>query len=133
MTSRLADPESASFGELVNKLADDTSRLFHQEAELAKRQLRETLDDTRTELVKLTLGGAVAYAGALALLAGAILLLGMLIPIWLSAMALGGVTAAGGVAMLQRGKSNLKRIEPLPEQTVQRLDRDVQVMKEATR
>lgn len=111
MTTRLSDPESESLGYLVTKLTDDTSLLVRQEIELAKRDLRQALDAARTELLKAAVGGAVAYAGALALVAGVILLLGLIVPMWLSALLIGGATATTGAVMLQRGKGGLEQID----------------------
>ena len=56
---------------LVSGLAQDAVRLVRQEAELAKAEMSEKVDQARNGLVELGAGAAIAYAGFLVLLASA--------------------------------------------------------------
>ena len=70
--------------------------------------------------------------GALALVAGLILLLAQVaeIPAWISALIVGGALAVVGFMMLQGGVRRLKRIDMTPRRTVETLKDDVQWAKE---
>jgi xanthine/uracil permease len=75
-------------------------------------------------------GGALAYAGLLALIAALIIGLGELIPLWLSALIVGLVVVGIGYMLIQRGLTALKRIDPKPQQTIQTLQEDKEWVKE---
>jgi hypothetical protein len=123
--------DERSLRELVAKLADDGSRLLRQESELAKRELKDKADDVQEKVVQAAIGGAVVYAGVLAVMTAVILLLGLAIPYWLSALVVGIAVGAGGMMMLKSAKT--KDVELKPERTVSNVRRDAYVMKEAAR
>jgi xanthine/uracil permease len=75
-------------------------------------------------------GGALAYAGLLALIAALIIGLGELIPLWLSALIVGLVVVGVGYMLIQRGLTALKQIDPKPQQTIQSLQEDKEWVKE---
>jgi hypothetical protein len=133
MTTRLADPDEATLRELLTKLANDSSRLVRTEAELAKREIDEKVKEVRTEAVKGAVAGAVAYAGGLSLIGGIVLLLGLLIPLWLSALIVGGLVSGAGGAMLLSAKKNVEELDAAPKRTIRRAKQDVLTLKEATR
>jgi hypothetical protein len=131
MESVEAQMNDRSLRELVAKLADDGSRLLRQEAELAKREFKEKVDDVQQKVVQATVGGAVLYAGALAVLAGLILLLGLVIPYWLSAIVVGAGSATTGALMLKKAKPESDELKP--HQTIGSVRRSAFAMKEAAR
>jgi len=76
-------------------------------------------------------GGAVAYAGFLALLAALIIGLGQLgLPWWLSALIVGLVVAAVGYFLIQRGLKSLKQEGVKPERTIETLRDDAEWAKQ---
>jgi hypothetical protein len=81
----------------------------------------------------LAAGGAVAYAGLLAVLAGIIVLLGQIIPMWLSALLLGLVVAGVGYFLVRKGLEALKREDLAPRQTIETIKEDQQWAKDQTR
>ena len=81
----------------------------------------------------LAAGGAVAYAGLLAILAGVIVLLGQVIPMWLSALLVGLVVAGVGYFLVRKGLDALKREDLAPRQTIETLKEDQQWAKDQTR
>ncbi len=131
VVTQMSPQEDRSMRELVAKLADDSSRLLRTETELAKREFKDKIDDVQEKVLHATIGGAVLYAGALGVLAGVILLLGLAIPYWLSALAVGALTAIAGVVMLKSAQK--KEINLKPERTISNVRRDAYVMKEAAR
>jgi len=84
-------------------------------------------------VASLAIGGAVAYAGALALIAGVILLIGNAIPLWVSALLVGLVVAGIGYFLIQKGLTALKNIDLVPHQTIETLKEDKEWAKDQIR
>lgn len=125
--------EERSIGELFADLASETSNLVRQEMQLAKTELTQKVSSAGKDAGLIGAGGALAYAGLLALLAAAVIGLGQLIPMWLSALIVGLVVLGVGYVLIQRGLSGLKRIDPTPRETIQTIKEDVEMVKEQTR
>jgi hypothetical protein len=66
----------------------------------------------------------VAYAGFLAILAGIITFLGGHISLWVAALLVGLIVAVVGYFLLQKGMDDLKKINFVPEETVESLKED---------
>ncbi len=75
----------------------------------------------------------VAYTGVLALVAAGIILLGQVIPYWLSALIFGLVIAAVGLFLVVKGANTLRQEDPTPRETVETLKEDGQWLKNQTR
>ena len=64
--------DDRSLGELFSELAQDTSTLVRKEVQLAKTEMSQKASRVGKDVGFLAVGGAVAYAGLLAVLAGVI-------------------------------------------------------------
>ena len=116
--------EDRSLGELFAELTRETSTLVRQEMHLATTELTQKASQAGKDVGFLAAGGAVAYAGFLAIVAAAISLLAEVIPLWLSALLVGGVVAGGGYYLIQQGLERLKRLDLAPRQTIETLKED---------
>ena len=125
--------DERSLGELFSELARDTSTLVSQEITLAKTEMSQKASRVGKDVGFLAAGGAVAYAGLLAILAGVIVLLGQVIPMWLSALLVGLVVAGVGYFLVRKGLDALKREDLAPRQTIETLKEDQQWAKDQTR
>ena len=125
--------DERSLGELFSELARDTSTLVSQEITLAKTEMSQKASRVVKDVGFLAAGGAVAYAGLLAILAGVIVLLGQVIPMWLSALLVGLVVAGVGYFLVRKGLDALKREDLAPRQTIETLKEDQQWAKDQTR
>jgi len=125
--------DDRSLGELFADLSRETSELFRQEVALAKAELSQKAQQVGIDVGFLAAGGAVAYAGLLALVAAAILLLGEVIRLWLSALIVGVLVAALGAFLVRLGMQRLKTVTPAPEQTVETLKEDAEWLKNQAR
>lgn len=125
--------DDRSLGELFSELAQDTSTLVRKEVQLAKTEMSQKASRVGKDVGFLAVGGAVAYAGLLAVLAGAIVLLGQVIPMWLSALLVGLVVAGVGYFLVRRGLDALKREDLAPRQTIETLKEDQQWAKDQMR
>jgi Flp pilus assembly protein TadB len=125
--------DDRSLGELFSELAQDTSTLVRKEVQLAKTEMSQKASRIGKDVGFLAAGGAVAYAGLLAVLAGIIVLLGQVVPMWLSALLVGLVVAVVGYLLVRRGLDALKREDLAPRQTIETLKEDQQWAKDQTR
>jgi len=122
--------DNRSLGELFTELANETTTLVRQEIQLAKTEMTQKATRAGKDVGMIGAGGALAYAGLLAVIAAVIIGLGQLIPMWLSALIVGLVIVGVGYVMIQRGLSELKRIDPTPRQTLETLKEDKEWVKE---
>ncbi len=92
--------DDRSLGELFAELAQETTTLVRQEVNLATTEMTQKASRAGRQIGVLAAGGAVAYAGLLAILAGVIVLLDNVMPLWLSALLVGVVVAVVGYVLV---------------------------------
>jgi xanthine/uracil permease len=124
--------DNRSLGELFSELAQETSTLVRQEVNLAKVEMSHKASRAGKQVGVLAAGGAVAYAGLLAILAALITLLDNVMPLWLSALLVGIVVAVVGYLLVRRALDALKREDFAPRQTIETLKEDQQWAKDQT-
>jgi hypothetical protein len=125
--------EDRSLGELFADLSHETTTLVHQEVDLAKTEMSQKAAQAGKDVGFLAAGGAILYAGLLALIAALVIGLGQAgPPWWLSALVVGLIVASVGGFLVQRGLDNLKHESLVPHQTVESLKEDAQWAKEQT-
>jgi hypothetical protein len=125
--------DDRSLGELFSELAQETSTLVRQEVNLAKTEMSQKASTAGKHLGVLAAGGALAYAGLLAILAGVIALLNDVMPLWASALLVGIVVAIVGYLLIRKGLDALKRDDFAPRETIETLKEDQQWAKEQTK
>ena len=124
--------DDRSLGELFSELAQETSTLVRQEVNLAKVEMTQKASRAGKQVGVLAAGGAVAYAGLLAILAAVIVLLDNVMPLWLSALLVGLVVAVVGYLLVRRALDALKREDFAPRETIGTLKEDQRWAKDQT-
>lgn len=119
-----------SLGELFSELTGGIGTLLRQEIQLAKTEVSEKASKAGRNVGYIAAGGFVAYVGVFALVAGLILLLGLVIPYWLSALIIGAVIALIGGILVQKGLKTLQEENFAPERTVKTIQEDKEWLKE---
>ncbi|MFZ5998315.1 MAG: phage holin family protein [Nitrospirota bacterium] len=122
--------EEYSLGELLSELSQEVQRLLRQEMELAKIEMSLKTSQLMKDIAFLAIGGAVAYAGLLALVSAVILGLGTGMAWWLAALIVGAAVAGAGYLLIKKGMNDLKQRDFVPRQTVSTLKEDTQWAKE---
>jgi uncharacterized membrane protein YqjE len=123
--------DERSLGDLFGDLARDMGTLVSQEVALARTELTEKASQVGKDIAMLAVGGLVAYAGLLAIIAAVILLIATWgVPLWVSALVVGVIVALIGAAMVQWGISALKQQDLTPRQTIDSLKEDTHWAKE---
>ncbi len=121
--------EDRSLGQILRDLRDETSALLRQEVDLAKTEMSEKISSAGRNLGSLAMGGSVAFAGALTLLAaltlGLISLLSQFlsrdVAMWLAPLLVGGILAAVGYSLVTKALQALKQEGIAPTKTTQSL------------
>lgn len=126
--------DDRSLGDLFAELTHETSTLVRQEVELARVELSQKVSRVGKDAASLAVGGALAYAGVLALVAAAILGLGEAgLPWWLSALLVGAVVGGIGYLLVERARSAIKRTDVAPRRTAETLKENREWAKEQLR
>jgi len=132
--SRSAPRESRGLAALFGDLWRETTTLVHQEAELAKADMSEKVDQLMTGAGSIATGGVVLFAGFLAVLLAVINGLALVLPPeyapWLAPLLVGIVVMVIGYALFSAGKRKLKARSLRPSRTMESLRRDGRIVKE---
>jgi Putative Actinobacterial Holin-X, holin superfamily III len=117
-----------SRGELVKRLSEQTSRLAHQEVELAKAELLLQGKRVETGLGMFGGAGAIGFYALGALVAAAVLGLATAVPAWLSALIIALVLGAIAGLLALQGKSQMREAttHPVAEEITASVKEDVQ-------
>ena len=121
-----------SITELITRLSRETVTLVRKEVQLAKAEMSQKASRVGKNVGFLVVGGVVAYTGLLALVAAVILVLGLVIPYWLSAVIVGLVIAAIGAILVVKGLNTLRQEDPTPQETVETLQEDKEWLRDQT-
>jgi hypothetical protein len=131
-TQHLGDPDDSdlrerSIGELLRQLSEQTTRLVHQELELAKAELTHKGKQAGAGAGMFGGAGALGLAALGALTACFILALNAIMPAWLAALIVAVVYGAIPAFLALRGRDKVKQATPLvPEQTIETVKEDVE-------
>ena len=118
-----------SLGELFTELAGETGTLVRQEIALAQVELTQKATKAGKNVGMLVVGGAVAYAGVLTLIAAVVLGLATFIPAWLSALIVGVVIAVVSYFMISNALAELKKTDPVPHEAIEKITEDAKWLK----
>lgn len=121
--------DDRSIGELFSELAGETTTLVRQEIALAQTELTQKAVKTGKNVGFLIVGGAIGYAALLAILAAAIIALGSVVPLWLSALIVGAAVGIIAAILIFSSLDKLKNTSLAPQQTIETLKEDAQWLK----
>jgi hypothetical protein len=122
-----------SVGDLLTSLVDKTGTLVRQEIHLASTEMGQKARTAVSNMGAIGMGGALAHAGVLSIMFALVLALGSFVPMWASALAVGLLAVGIGYALVRRGLSALRGLDPVPQKTLQTLNQDKAWMKEQFR
>jgi len=127
----VADPHSTqSLSELLSNLARDFGALVRQEVRLAGAEMTLKARSAGRGAMLVVSGGVLTAAGLLSLVGAGIAALSAILPVWLSALLVGVAVLVLGFSVARAGLAHLRRIDPLPEQTIATIREDVNWVKE---
>jgi len=121
------DLRDRSLGELLKQLSEQTTRLVHQELELAKAELSEKGKQAGQGAGMFGGAGAIGLAALGALTACFILALDAVMPAWLAALIVAIVYGIVAFVLVKQGQARIKRATPpVPTQTIETVKEDVE-------
>jgi hypothetical protein len=115
--------------DVLVELWQNIEKLFRQEVALARAELEEKGRALQKHLVGSAAGAVLVLCSVLSLVATVILLLSEVMRPWLAALITSGATAAFGYALLKKSAPSASDITP--ERTMQNVQKDIQVFREA--
>jgi len=122
--------ENLPLGDLLGDLATSMSNLVRQEVALAKVEITQKATYVGRNVGYPGIGGAVAYAALLAIIAAIIMLLAKVMPHWGSALIVGAVVGAIGWMLIGKAMVALQQTDLTPRETVETLKEDATWMKQ---
>jgi putative superfamily III holin-X len=127
-----AGEEDKSIGQLIGDISDDLSRLFRQEVELAKAEVRQEASKAGKAAGMLGGAGLAGYMVVVLLSLAAVFGLGNVMDLGWAALVVAVVWAVVGAVLYANGRRKLRTVSPVPKQTVETLREDAQWMKNPT-
>jgi len=118
--------ENRPLGDLFGDLATDMGNLVRQEVTLAKVEITQKAKYVGRNVGYLVIGGAVAYAALLAIIAALIMLLAKVVPDWGAALIVGAVVGGIGWLLIGKAMTALQQADLTPRGTVETLKEDAQ-------
>ena len=121
------DLRDRSLGELLKQLSEQTTRLVHQELELAKAELQQKGRQAGAGAGLFGGAGALGLATLGALTACFILALDAVMPAWLAALIVAVVYGVVAMVLVKQGQARIRRATPpVPTQTIETVKEDVE-------
>ena len=121
------DLRDRSLGELLKQLSQETTRLVHQELELAKAELTQKGKQAGAGAGMFGGAGALGLAALGALTACFILALNAVMPAWLAALLVAVVYGIIAFVLVKQRQAKMKAAgPPVPEQTIETVKEDVE-------
>jgi uncharacterized membrane protein YqjE len=123
-----AQDESKTVARLLGEVVGDAQHMLRKEVELAQYEISRAVKGA----VSLGVGVSVAAVGGILLLFMLVYLLAdvALLDLWLSFLIVGGVVLVIGAILLAWGASQMKKLDPVPRQTIENARKDAQWIKE---
>jgi hypothetical protein len=122
--------ENKALGDLFSDLAGEMSNLVRQEVALAKLEVGQKAKYVGKNVGYLVVGGAVAYAAVLAIIAAIVMLLAKVMPNWGATLLVGIVVGGIGYLLIGNALAALQETDVTPRETVETLKEDAAWVKE---
>lgn len=118
--------EREGFTDLLRELADQSASLVRQEVNLARLEMKEAASALTKDAVRLGIAAGLALAGALALTAFLVLVIGNILDgaYWAGALIVGVVFLLVGGLMARSAANDMKEIDVKPHETIETLNED---------
>lgn len=127
-SAAVSERDGESITVLLRRLTDELLTLFRQEMALATAEVSGKLTKLLTGVASVAAGGAVLYAGFLALLAAAVLGLANVMAAWLAALIVGAAVVLLGIVLVYVGKKKIQPQNLKPQRSVDSLRQDKDVL-----
>jgi uncharacterized membrane protein YqjE len=124
--------ERRQVGGLIADLVDQLTTLVRKEVELARVEMTQKMSAMIKDAIIMGFGGALLYAGFLALLAAAMIGLANFMPLGVSALIVSAAVLCVGAILFFTGKARLKKADFTLTQTIISLKENKEWIKRQT-
>ncbi len=124
--------DDRSIGEIIAQLSQDTAEVVRREVRLAEAEMTQKAYRAGKNAGFVAAGGALAYAGLLAVVAGVIMLFARTRRPWFSAFLVGLSVAGAGSLLALKGINALRQEGVVPQETVETLEENREWLKDQT-
>ncbi|GAA3423549.1 phage holin family protein [Streptosporangium sandarakinum] len=131
--SSVYEPAEPSLGQLVGEVGEDLSKLFRQEVELAKAEIRQEATKAGKAAGMLSGAGVAGLVVALFVSLAVMFGLGAVMPLGWAALIVAVVWAVIGGVLYTNGRKRMSEVSPKPEQTVETLKEDARWARNLTK
>ncbi|MDP9350360.1 MAG: phage holin family protein [Chloroflexota bacterium] len=108
----------------LSGVARDSVKLMRQELLLARQETIEKITPAVRSVAMILGGGIVTVFGTAYLLQAVVRVLSTRMPPWLASLVSGGALTLGGIAFALRGGQQLRRLDLVPQKTINTLRED---------
>ena len=122
-----------SVPELVSDVAKDMSTLVRKELELAKIETKEEISRGAKAGGMIGAAGGAAYFALLLLSFGIVFLLDLVMPLWAAFVLMAVVYGVVAAVLFTQGRTRMKQVNPVPEETVESVKEDVRWIKDQSK
>ena len=126
-------PEERSISDILQDILTHLQGMVRYEARLAKAEIREELSRALSSGIWIVTGVLVALSAWLFLLWAAAYALSTAMPVWAAALVVAMVTAVAAAVLIVGGIHTAKRIQPIPDQTVESVKETLGWLKQSTK
>jgi hypothetical protein len=127
-----AEPGQSSIGELIGEISDDLSKLFRQEVELAKAEVKQEAAKAGKAAGMLGGAGFAGYMTVLLLSFAAVFALANVMDHGWAFLIVAVVWGIAGAVLFAIGRKKAKDVSPVPSRTVETLKEDAKWLKNPT-
>ena len=124
--------EEQGIGELIGEITSDLSRLFRQEVELAKAEVRVEAKKAGKASGMFAAAGLAGLMVIILLSFALVYALDAIMPQGWAAVIVAVLWAIVGAVLFLRGKKQMANVDPVPHQTVDTLKEDAQWIRNPT-
>ncbi|MET8149161.1 phage holin family protein [Actinoplanes sp. NPDC049668] len=126
------EPGQTSIGELIGEISDDLSKLFRQEVELAKVELKQEATKAGKAAGMLGAAGFAGYLAVLLLSFAVVFGLANVMDHGWAFLIVAVLWGIGGAVLFVNGRNKAKDVSPVPTRTVETLKEDAKWLKNPT-
>ena len=131
---RLGDEQpQQGIGEIISEITGDLSRLFRQEVDLAKAEMRQEAKKAGKGAGMLVGAGIAALLVLILLSFALVYALDAIMPQGWAAFIVAVLWAIIGAVLFSMGRKQMKTVDPVPRQTAETLKEDAQWLRNPTR
>jgi uncharacterized membrane protein YqjE len=129
-TPQTSAQSQRSVADVLQDIVANIQQIIHSEFRLAKVELKEKAERASKPAVIMGTGAVLGLYGMGFLLLAAVYGLSLVMAPWSAALLVGGVLTVISLILVASSRSQLKRIGPMPEKTIQTVKENVQWVKE---